>query len=609
MLTVQSVLFALWLQLARARDNGLGTTPGMGFDLDYGSPVAPGPGRGNASYVMGIADFFMTPSPHSWPPNKTPRELGYWMIETDSCWDTDARNATTGELVVDRTKYPDGLEPVVAYLDARNITFGLYGDRGNKDCNGNPGQLGHEVQDANFLAKHGIGWFKVDSCSAPGDRASAFKEYMIIGDALQAAAAANGTRQIYFAMCGWQPWYAPPDPSNNYPGGIAVGNAWRVGPDTGSGWSAVLINVGNALNVSRYAGRGENGGGWNDGSLLLNPGMGCPGTACANSQQCGGGQKCVDGQCTGGKANPKTCMTESRSRSMFSLWCVLALNLVMTGNLPLIAQRQPVVLQNWLNSEAIAVDQDPTWNGTAGLFARRLDASPLTGNGLQPGHTSECGGEPAGQSWTFGVPADGYLRNNGTALCLSVADCGTEIAYDSCETDPKRVTCAGKGLYPHFQWSLDTERHLLLSKVRPNTCAAVTSSSGDMTAVTCDASDPRQQWAYNTATQQLTNQGHCLTADDPTPPPGPAGSSSIIGRPIRGGAWAIVMLNDTPEDAVVACNSACTALMGFHASTKLAVRDIINHKDLSPVTAADGVSASIPANGSSVFLTLTPVQQ
>lgn len=583
-------------------ENGYGFTPGMGFDLDYGNPRAPGPGRGNASYILGIADFFTSPSNNSYPSGKSPQELGYWFIETDSDWDLPTRSAS-GNLQPDPEKYPDGIEAVVNKLHSMGLKFGLYGDRGNLDCNRNPGQLGHEKQDAAFFASLNIDWFKEDSCYDSADQATAFAHYRAMRDALNATG-----HKMWFALCGWEPWYGPPNPALNYTGGMNMGNSWRVGPDTGSGWQAVLTNVANAVSVARYAGPSVNGGGWNDGSLLLNPGMGCPGTACQSSQQCSSGQVCQNGECSGGKTDPETCMSSERSTSMFSLWCVLALNLVMTGNLPLIEQVQPSVIQTWLNAEAIAVDQDPTWNGTAGLYARRLDnySAVAAGGlrGLEPGHTAECGGEPADQNWTFGVPADGYVRNAATALCLSIADCATEIAYDSCETDPNRVTCAGKGRYPHFQWDFDATTGLLASRVRPNTCAAVTSADGDMSAVTCDASDPRQQFQYSPQ-QQITNQGHCLTADPPVPP-GPQTQTAIYGRPLADGAWAIVMLNDTPDNTTMSCDSACTAAMGFHASAMLQVRDLIAHADLPAVSAGTGVSAHVQGNGASVFYKLIP---
>jgi hypothetical protein len=125
-----------------------------------------------------------------------------------------------------------------------------------------------------------------------------------------------------------------------------------------------------------------------------------------------------------------------------------------------------------------------------------------------------------------------------------------------------------------------------------------------MTAVTCDASDPKQQFQYN-AQQQLTNQGHCLTADPPTPP-GPQTATAIYGRPLKDGAWAIVMLNDTPSNTTITCGSHCTAAMGYHATTTLQVRDLINHQDLPATAAGSGIAATVQGGGASVFYKLTP---
>ena len=112
--------------------------------------------------------------------------------------------------------------------------------------------------------------------------------------------ALNATgRPIWFALCGWSPWYA-----TDAGGGQALGNSWRVGVDTGSGWGAVMTNVANGLLVaaSNVPGPAANGAGgaWSDGSLLLNPGMG----------------------------SGANLMDNARSQSMFGLWCVLGFNLV-----------------------------------------------------------------------------------------------------------------------------------------------------------------------------------------------------------------------------------------------------------------------------------------
>ena len=67
---------------------------------------------------------------------------------------------------------------------------------------------------------------------------------------------------------------------------------------------------------------------------------------------------------------------------MFSAWCVLGLNLVATGNLPLIHQLDPFVTETWTNFEAIAVNQDAVaW--TAARPGKRLDNGPALASGQQ----------------------------------------------------------------------------------------------------------------------------------------------------------------------------------------------------------------------------------
>ena len=54
-------------------------------------------------------------------------------------------------------------------------------------------------------------------------------------------------------------------------GGCAGGDADKAGPDTGTGWTAVMKNIENALPVQQYAGPTANGGYWNDGASQKTP--------------------------------------------------------------------------------------------------------------------------------------------------------------------------------------------------------------------------------------------------------------------------------------------------------------------------------------------------
>lgn len=178
-------------------------------------------------------------------------------VNCDSLWDAKTR-LPNGSLTHNPVSFPNGLTPVVSYIHDKGLGFGVYGDRGPKDCNGNPGQYGHETEDAQYFARIGVDWYKSDSCSAPSDLASTIAEYTKIGAALNATG-----RPIWYALCSWHPDIAPP------PGGMQIANSFRTGPDTVCGWSCVMENVKNALPIAKYSGASAHGGGHIDMCLLL----------------------------------------------------------------------------------------------------------------------------------------------------------------------------------------------------------------------------------------------------------------------------------------------------------------------------------------------------
>ena len=133
--------------------------------------------------------------------------------------DEPTRDAN-GDLVPLKDTWPSGMETTVKYIHDLGLGFGLYGDKGTLDCAKNPGQLGHEEQDAKFLAKYKVDWFKEDSCYSSGTHEQQIAAYAKMRDALNATG-----RPIWFALCGWQTYYAT-DPD----AGQALGNSWRIGP-------------------------------------------------------------------------------------------------------------------------------------------------------------------------------------------------------------------------------------------------------------------------------------------------------------------------------------------------------------------------------------------
>jgi hypothetical protein len=52
-------------------------------------------------------------------------------------------------------------------------------------------------------------------------------------------------------LCGWETIYASDPRGNN-----KIGNSARIGPDTGTGWTAVIKNIENGLSVANYSAPG-----------------------------------------------------------------------------------------------------------------------------------------------------------------------------------------------------------------------------------------------------------------------------------------------------------------------------------------------------------------
>lgn len=160
-----------------------------------------------------------------------------------------------------------------------------------------------------------LSYLKEDSCNAPGDHATAFKQYGLMRDGLNKTG-----RPILFSLCGWNPWYAPPDPTLGYGGGKTLGNSFRIGPDD-TNWQGVLTNIDINANLAPYAGPGA----WNDPCLLLAE------TYSGTLRQ-----------------------TMTQTRTQFSMWAVMASPLLISAN---VRQMSAYNLETYTNKEVIAVNQ------------------------------------------------------------------------------------------------------------------------------------------------------------------------------------------------------------------------------------------------------------
>ena len=192
--------------LPLALDNGLGKKPGLGWNSDYCTNCSHGSnGFQNEAFIKHIADSMVSMGF---------AKLGFTNVNMDASWDTPTRDEN-GDLTPDPALWPSGIDATIKYVHDTGLGFGLYGDKGDKDCAKNPGQLGHEEQDAKWLAKHEVDWFKEDSCYSPQgeSREDQIAAYAKMRDAINATG-----RHMWFALCGWQTWCAQRGPNLQPPG-------------------------------------------------------------------------------------------------------------------------------------------------------------------------------------------------------------------------------------------------------------------------------------------------------------------------------------------------------------------------------------------------------
>jgi alpha-galactosidase len=190
------------------------------------------------------------------------------------------------------------------YVHSKGLKFGIYSCAGKKTCQGRPGGLGHEYQDARTYARYGVDYLKYDWCNSSTQDAKS--SYTNMRDALYAAG-----RPIVFSICEWgsnKPWEWAGD----------VGHLWRTTGDIGDNWNSMINIFNQQKDLARYTGPGR----WNDPDML----------------EIGNGG-----------------MTTEEYKTHFSLWCMLASPMMAGNDIQNMSPETKLIL---LNKEVIALDQD-----------------------------------------------------------------------------------------------------------------------------------------------------------------------------------------------------------------------------------------------------------
>ena len=289
-------------QEAHAPSSGLALTPPMGWNSwnKFACNIS-------EDLIKGTADAMV---------KSGMKNAGYEYIVIDDCWQVS--RDTNSNIVADAQRFPHGMKAVGDYIHSVGLKFGIYSDAGSKTCEGRPGGLGHEYQDAIQYAAWGVDYLKYDWCNTTTQDAKA--SYANIRAALDASG-----RPIVLSICEWgtaKPWLW---------GKEVGGNLWRTTGDISDKWegstkwpdgsccsNGMLANLDLQVGLASYAGPGH----WNDPDML----------------EVGNGG-----------------MTDTEYRSHFSLWSILAAPLIAGNDLRNMRREIQDILTN---QEVIAVDQD-----------------------------------------------------------------------------------------------------------------------------------------------------------------------------------------------------------------------------------------------------------
>ncbi|MFA6661718.1 MAG: glycoside hydrolase family 27 protein [Bacilli bacterium] len=274
---------------AFAQKFDLAKTPPMGWNSwnKFGCKV-------NEKVVMKVADAIVSSGMQA---------AGYEYIVIDDCWQISRDK--DGEIVVDKTRFPNGIKYLSDYIHSKGLKFGIYTCAGTMTCQKRPGARGYEFQDARTYASWNVDYLKDDWCYHIGDQNS-FASYSIMRDALYEAG-----HPIVFSICEWgstKPWTWAKD----------VGHMWRTTGDIRDNWDSMIHIVDLEKDLSEYAGPGH----WNDPDML----------------EVGNGG-----------------MTTEEYKTHFSMWCMLAAPLMAGNDLENMSKETQGILTN---ANLIAVDQD-----------------------------------------------------------------------------------------------------------------------------------------------------------------------------------------------------------------------------------------------------------
>jgi alpha-galactosidase len=304
----------------------LGATPYQGWNTYYGLG-----GNFSEQSVREVADALVS---------RGLAKAGYDIVWLDGGWQDPQPRTAAGDLQADRSRFPDGLKPLVDYIHAKGLKAGIYTDAGPYipgRCG--LGSYGYYQRDADQIAAWGFDAVKVDFLCGIAANLDPKTVYTQFAQALRNNAS---RRPIIFNLCNpvtspdWGNY--PPEQQSTYSWSYApaIAQSWRTYTDVGFQgdikFKDVLRNYDANARHPEVAGPGH----FSDPDYL----------------------------------GPELGMTDEEFRTQMTLWAVAAAPLVIGSDVRKLSQTSVDILTD---PDVLAIDQDP-----AGVQAVRVGPAGTT---------------------------------------------------------------------------------------------------------------------------------------------------------------------------------------------------------------------------------------
>ena len=422
-------------------DNGLGLTPQMGWNTWN-------------KFWCGINETLIHDSIDALI-NSGLFEAGYNYINLDDCW--QKYRGEDGYIIPDNDTFPHGIEPLVEYAHSKGLKFGLYSSAGNYTCQGRPGSLDFEEQDAEIYAKWNIDYLKYDNCYNRG--ISSLIRYPKMGDCLNETG-----HPIFYSLCQWGQEKVATWAKD-------VGNSWRTTGDISDSWNSMITIIDQNDKWYKYAGPG----GWNDPDML----------------EVGNGG-----------------MTLTEYKTHFGLWCISKAPLLIGCDITNMSDDIKKILTN---KEYIAINQDKLGEQGHKIKRTQIIYPPEYDPDVQSSQLElvDCNGKKS-QKWY--INEDGSIKNNNENLCIDIPNCEKEdstVSTFGCHIGGESYCDASK----NQEWDYTQDKKIQSRMEYPDgvkRCLRV--EEGTLTIVETHFCNESQTWEYNETDHTLKSNGKCLSS-------------------------------------------------------------------------------------------------